>query len=70
MIKVGDKVVPSNPDFWVGGNHICTFVKDLPPYVIAECSANGKQYQERVLPSEIKCTYQKGEQMAFSFIEN
>ena len=67
--KVGDEVVPRDPELWAQGNNIGTVRKLLPSDVIVDCWVNGKSITTIYSPEEIKHVCQKG-QMLFSFAKN
>ena len=67
--KVGEKVVPIDPERWAQGNNIGTVVSiESTQFIIVEWKWNGTSERSGYYPEEIKYARQKGYQLLFSFM--
>ncbi len=68
--KVGDKVVPKDPDFLVQGNRTLKVVRVSSPYVYVGCRENGELDETCVIRIEMEDLIPKNGQMTFCFFDN
>ena len=67
--KIGDQVVPIEPERWKQVNNIGTVVDiESTPWVIVEWKWNGTSEKSGYYPEEIKYVPQKNQQLLFSFM--